>query len=370
MIPDNIELEDLDKRYRFADGVGMGTALRDVYDSLTAINAGTSNLNREAVLVEEFLCTPVQSRQEIYFRSGDFTWSDSIQTEYSEPDMQHRTRAGAVVLPFEREAQLGLTWKASREITADEWMADISQFWEGGLSAKRQQLLECIGTATAARVHPGGSGSLSPGVIGGADQDWVPPTRNGVSFAADDHIDDNQADSAAGRLAALTALRDNLWEHGYYSEAGAPIIILHGPATLADIKAVSGYTARQQPFINYAPGSTTSYASLTEADVATFHGVWEPGGAWCVQIGGIPDNYFWMVKSFGRRSPANPILQWGPADVPQFILMGLDPNVGYGRTPIERLTGRLEAGFGWQRPDAGSISLIGGGGTYTDPTVT
>jgi hypothetical protein len=365
-VPSNVVLNDLNK-YTFADGVGAGEAVGYVYQQVQNFNQNRI-ANREVAMVMDMLCTPPDTEQVISFVNGTITWQNA--TEVGKPDMQHLTTAGAVVIPEQKTANVGLTWEAMRRIKSDEWIATVGRFLDGAVSAKRKSFLDAIGIATTARVHPGGT-SASPSWVGGGSQNYVPPDRNGISFAADDHIDDNQADSDAGRLAAFTALRDNLWEHGYFSEAGAPIILLHGTATLADVKAVSGYTARKMEFVDYAPGGTTNYANLNMADLVAFHGVWSNGGVWCVQIGGIPDNYFYMVKSFGSRNPMNPVKEWMPADLgAQLVLKGLDLTPPEHVAPIQNFWGHLEYGFGIQDPAAGSVSLIGGGGTYTDPTNT
>lgn len=362
----NVVLADLNK-YRFADGVGAGEAVAFVREQAAAFNAGRMS-NREVAIVMDLICAPPATDQEIYFANGDIAWENA--TEFGQPNYQRLTRAGAVVIPEQKTANIGLTWEAMRRIKSDDWIATVARFLDGAASVKRKALLETIFTVTTARVYPGGT-AASPSWVGGGSQNYVPPTRNGVSFTSDDHVDDNQADSDAGRLAAFKAMLANINEHGYYSEQGAPIILLHGPDTLADVIAVTGYAANQQAFVNYAPGSTTSYAAVPQADAAVFHGVWTNGGVWCVQIGGITDNYFGMVKSFGSRNPMNPIKEWQPEDLTgQLILKGLDPNPPEHVAPIQNFWGHLEFGFGVQDPAAGAVSLIGGGGTYTDMTAT
>lgn len=364
--PSNVVIADLNK-YKFADGVGAGEAVSYVYQQAQAFNENRI-ANREVAAVLNLLCAPPVNTQEIYFTNGDIEWTNT--TENGTPNLQHLTRAGAVVIPEAKDARIGATWEAMRRITSDDWMATVGRWLDGAASVKRKSLLETIGIATTARVHPGGT-SASPSWVGGGSQNYVPPTRNGVSFTSDDHIDDNQADSAAGRLAAFTAMLANLNEHGYYSQAGAPILLLHGPATKADVLAVTGYTANQQAFVNYAPGGTTNYASLPGVDPGVFHGVWANGGVWCCEIGGIPDNYFFMVKSFGVRSPLNPIQEWVPEDIgASLYLKNLDLTPPEGVSPIQDFWGYLQYGYGVKDPAAGCVSLIGGGGTYTDPTIT
>lgn len=365
--PSNIDLRDLE-RFTFADGVSLREAWTFAQTAASAFNDNRI-ANAEVALVLDLLCAPPSPDQEIRYINGSVDWHNA--SEFGTPEFQRVSTAGAVVIPEAKTAALGVTWEGLRRTRSEDFIAAFGRFLDGAASVKRKSLLETIFTATTARVHPSGNGSKSPSWVGGGSQNYVPPTRNGVSFAADDHIDDNQADSDAGRLAAFKAMRDNLWEHGYYSEDGAPIILLHGPLTLADVKGVSGYVARKQAFIEYAPGGTTSYAANLGVDPFTFHGVWADGGVWCVQIGGIPDNYFAMVKSFGSRNPMNPIKTWVPQDIGgSLILRGLDPNPPEYASPIEKLVGHLEYGFGVQLPDAGAVSLIGGGGTYTDPTIT
>lgn len=364
--PTNIVVADLNK-YKFADGVGVGEAVSFVYAQAQAFNENRLS-NREVAVIADLICAPPTSEQEIRFTNGQVTWENA--TEFGQPNYQHLTTAGAVVIPEAKTANIGLSWEAMRRIRSDDWMATVARFLDGAADQKRQSLLKTVLIATTARVHPGGT-SVSPSWVGGGSQNYVPPTRNGVSFSSDDHLDDNQADSDAGRLAAFKACLANINEHGYYSEAGAPIILLHGPATLADVQAVSGYAANQQSFVNYAPGGTTNYASIPAADASVFHGVWTNGGVWCCQIGGIPDNYFCMVKSFGNRNPMNPVQEWQPEDLGgQLILKGLDLTPPEHQAPIQNFWGHLEYGYGVKDPAAGAVSLIGGGGNYTDPTIT
>lgn len=366
-VPSNINLADIE-RYAFSDGVSVAEAVAYAYDQARAFNDNRMG-NRAVALLLDLLCAPPTNDQMINYYNGSVEWHDD--TEYGDEQIQRVSKAGAVCIPREKTAKIGMSWRSLRKSTSDDFVAMVGRWLDGAASAKRADLLQTTGIATTARTHPSGNGSASPSWIGGGSQNYVPPDYNGISFSSDDHIDDNQADSAAGRLAAFKAMRNNLWEHGYYSEPGAPIMILHGPDTLSDIQGVTGYSARKQPFVDYAPGGTTTYGDIPEVDVSTFHGVWTTGGCWCVQVGGIPDNYFFMVKSFGMRSPLNPVQQWVPEDIGASLIMkNLNLSPPENVSPIETLEGFLSWGFGVRDPAAGCVSLIAGSGTYTDPTIT
>lgn len=360
--PTGIDLEVLN-RYTFADGVGLGEVVGFAQQMVVDFAAfNWPNHPQVAALIP--LITSLSADQDIRFNTGTVTWEDV--GEDSTPGTQHIGAAGGMCEVVTKAAALGYTWDALRRVRSDEVV--------DAFAAARDGAVEVIRKAVLARIFKQGStnfegSAFSYGWVGGTGQSFVSPTYDGVTFASDDHYKDNgdagYADSAAGRRSLFGDMGKAVWEHGHLSVPGAPTFLLHGPATRADVTADAQYLAAEQAFVNY---ETTQRA----AALAIGHGVLKDVGWITAEIGGIPDNYFAGVKSFGAGNSLNPVRLWYPPDLGfGIILMNLDPNPPMNVSPVAKLEMRLQIGVGIQRPDAGTAGQIGGGAAdYAEPTIT
>lgn len=370
--PTNVDLEALNA-YRTADGIGLGELQGLVQAGLTQFNGlAWGDAFAKFVEVFRYLRSPKQtaSEAEIKYRLGNVTAND--YTETGQEPLQRRSDAGAMVKTYKKTNAIGYTLQDLRRETAASILSDIGAQCDGMKEAVRQAFLNRIfASVTALTVGTSGKspGWVAPsGTYASASQTYVSPNYNGTEFAAATHNHlDRQADDAAGRRAGFANFKTRILEHGYESVPGGPIMLLHGPLTTADVAADVNYVGRgNADFIRYA--STTTLAEVP----AWVHGILSDSRAWCVEMGGIPDNYFAAVKSFGVDAVDNPVIWWEPEDAAfrGLTLLGIDPNPPQGFSPWQRVQLYLEFGHAIARPDAGAVLRIAGSGNYTDPTIS
>lgn len=361
----NVDLAVLNT-YRTHDKIGLGELSQDIDSGLQAFDSLQWGQAYAAVTaVMALICSRAMGEEQAAIRYDIGSIDAHDRTEQGQEPAQKLGEADAMVKRYDKVNKIGFTKDSLRLVTADRVLTTIGRAINGHKEQARKALLTHI--FTAANAISVGSGKC-PSWCGGGSQNYVPANFNGKDFSSShtSHLG-RQADSADGRRAGFAAFKTSLEEHGYRSVAGSPTLVLHGEDTAGDVATDAKYVARgNTDFLRLA--STTSIAEVPY----WVHGILSDSNAWCVQIGGIPDNFFAAVHSFGEWSPLNPVTWWAPADASWqgLRVSGIDPSPPTGMTPWERLELAFEWGMGVQQPDAGAVLKIAASGDYTDPTLS
>lgn len=359
------EIQAMLANHRFTDGVSIEFVLQNMTAGLNAFNTGNSGSPGSDALAR-LLTTPASIDPGITYSGGSLTTRDA--TEYGAEPVQRIDKHQAVVIPVGREGAIGFSFDAMRVTDSQHAITTNRRLLEAFGSDRRKAILRTV--FTQATVRTTAEGARSPGWVGADGQAYVPPEYEGRTFATDNHVLATATDTAAGRRALFADMAARLWEHGLYSTPGAPLILIHGPATLADVQADAKYVSRQQQYVQYASGAQTNYAALADnLPMDLFHGVLQDSGAWVVNIGGVPDNYFAMVKSYGERSSMNALKTWSPDDLANgFALLDVTSPLPGTYAKRNDFTVRYEAGYGVAVPEMGVVGMVGGA-SYVDPAI-
>ena len=359
------EIQAMLANHRFTDGISIEFVLQNMVAGLNSFNAGNSGSPGSDALAR-LLTTPASADSKIEYIGGSLRTRDA--TEYGAEPAQHTDKLSGVVIPVGREGAIGFSFDAMRSTDSQHAITTNRRLLEAFGSDRRKAILRTV--FTQATVRKTAEGARSPGWVGADDQLYIPPEYEGRTFDTDNHVLATATDTAAGRRALFASMTARLWEHGLYSSSRAPLILIHGPATLEDVQADAKYAPRQQANVQYAPGAQTNYADLSsDLPMDLFHGVLVDSGAWCVNVGGVPDNYFALVKSYGERSGMNPIKTWSPADLANgFALLDVTSPPAGTKSKRNDFTVRYESGYGVMTPEAGVVGMVGGA-TYVDPAI-
>lgn len=142
---------------------------------------------------------------------------------------------------------------------------------------------------------------------------YVPPKYDGQSFASSHNHFDRQADSAAGKSAAIANGIDHLREHGIGGDYNAII-----PLADVDEWAALNESTIKAVFVDYdRPVIRASTASDIGAPIADMHHVGyvkaSLGTVHLWATSRVPTNYFGMYRDYGADNPRNPLLMWHDA---------------------------------------------------------
>lgn len=360
IVPSNVDLNVLNASAQTRDGVGAGevyAGLLLLADQLTReIGNPTTRINR-LIGMTSYPTSDVS----LSYHMGNFSLVEDV--EHADPPKQHTVKDATMIAAKNLTQAFGWTWQRFRQLT----IADVESTFERARKAVeegiRKQWLTRIFSGQATAV-PVGSG-YSVGWVGANLQNYVPPDFEGASFGSDSHL------SRVATNPAPVTIYNLLREHGLYSEPGSPIILLHGPASTATVKAFTKATNGDA----YLPAAQafTAYGASERAIVENYaHGVLTETNVLCVEVGGIPASYYGVIKSNGINSTSNPLARHIGVGIAQgkVLVRGLDTNPPTGASPLEEANLYFESGFGVAHPEAAAVQYIYASGSYIDPTIT
>lgn len=375
-IPDNVDLSKLNV-YTTREGVGYGTVLGFAREAARQFGGLVWPGQEEMASIVSYLVAPAPDDQ-LRWRIGDLTAQRVTADMQGEVIRQHRERAGSQVPDYRAVVPLGAyTWETTRPgrnaLGRDEVESDVVAAQEALANDLWAELLRAVITK-AGRDVIGSTTGQAVGWVGGTDQDYQPGRRKGTSYSGHQHYltHNDYADSANGRRALFAALAATVEEHGRRHSQGAPLLLLHGGASKADVQADAQYGA--PTVVGVTPGSAT--AAVTDVPLWA-HGKLNDSGAWCVDVGTLlPKHYYVMAKSYGALNPRNPIRLYYPPDIgfgPVLVDLRtrypVDQNTVQDAGLLLNLAVWLQYGLAVAEPEAGAAGLIGGAGSWTDPTI-
>lgn len=374
-IPDNVDLAALNQ-FLTRDGVGYGETLGFAAPAARRFGAFDWPGNEEMATIMTYLVSPSPDFA-FRWRHGEVEATRLRKDHTGTIDWQRRLIADSQV-PEVRVATAmpAYTWETTRggpqAYSRSEVESDVLRAFEPMALDVWKEAIRAVLTK-AGRAVIGSSTGKGVGWIGGTDQDVTKPRKKGVDASSDNHYltHNDYADSANGRRALFAEMYRLLdVEHS----AGAPLLLLHGRATLADVRADTQYAKPTVAGITPGGGSTASVVT----DVPTWaHGKLLDSGAWCVDMGSaLPDDYYAMVKSYGPLNERNPLrlaypqdLGFGPILFDQRSWYPVDQNTPQNAELLLNLAFQLIYGVAVKEPAQGVAGLIGGAGTWTEPTI-
>jgi hypothetical protein len=292
-------------------------------------------------------------------------------TEYGRPDA-HRADLEGHMLPIDAwDRGLGWTWDYLRKANMRQVEADIAM----AIAAFRNRWqLEILGRlfrradVTGAAVGLG-AGGISPGFATAAANtgvDYNPPAWGGTTFStAHEHY---VAIAGGVPTAAMFAdIEAELREHGHFAPYDAWI----SPLDEAAVRLITGFYPIGSPMVNY--GVNTAFANLTD-------GVDELNGSYYIGVIGntrirvmprIPQYYVFGFKSYGNRSPRNPlVVRLGVGQTSPAVIAMTDPRAGNATTPLQYMMLFFEFGVGVGADRTVATPRYVNNATWADATIT
>lgn len=375
-LPDNIDLTALNV-YRTRDGFGYGEVIQAAGVACREFGAFNWIGQEETSSLIQALVAP-SADDSISWRVGDLTAVRVTQDNLADIGHQHRDRAGSQIPIYGDATSLGgYTWattqKGPKALSSDEVMTDIRASMDALINSFFPEFLRSL-TYKAARAVPGSSSGQAVGWLGATSSDYVATSKKGRTFSGHSHYltDAAYADSANGRRALFAAFSQTLLEHGKRHSSSAPLLLLHGSASKTDVMADSQWAA--PTVVGVVPGANT--AQVTDVPFWAY-GKLQDSGACTVDVGSLlPEHYYVFVKSYGPLSILNPLRLCYPEST-GFGPLVIDRRSGFpvdGNTPkdgglLNNMVAILNYGLAVRDPEAGAAGLIGGGGSWTDPTI-
>ncbi len=375
-IPDNVDLTALNQ-FLTRDGVGYGETLGFAAPAARRFGAFDWPDNPEMATILQYLVA-MSPDFSFRWRQGEVEAQRLRKDHMGRIDWQRRSIAGSQVPEVRIAAPMpAYTWDDTRggpqAMSRSEVESDVLRAFEPLANDLWKEMIRAI-VLKAGRAIIGSSTGLGVGWIGGTDQDVVKPRKKATDLSSDTHYltDAAYADTADGRR-ALFAEQYRLLDVEH--SAGAPLLLLHGRASLADVKLDAQYTEPVAAGIAPGGGSTASVVT----DVPSWaHGKLADSGAWCVDLGSaLPKHYYVMVKSYGPLNERNPLrlaypqdLGFGPILFDQRTWYPVDQNTPQNAELLLNLAFMLLYGIAVKEPAAGVAGLIGGAGAWNEATIS
>jgi len=284
--------------------------------------------------------------------------------EYKFSDPAHGATTGHLIGTRAWNITLGWTMRYLQKARSSKLDADIKMALADIRSHWQYRLLNRFFKSTSDTVGTGQSVPFADG--GTADTTYVPYiSPRGDSFTSSHNHFVNQSSTLS--TTSVDATVKNLWEHGH----SAPYTAIIPEADISTWAALSNFKKPDWVDIAYHSSTTERARGLNDVAMDIFGYYESPYGL--VQVWAtprLPTLYYGMFKAYGAGDARNP------------LRVRFDPHVGFGwnlvpgqlaLSPlyVAAMMAEFDVGVGEDRTNGVAVYLNGGGGgSYTDPTIT
>lgn len=358
-LPAGVSAAEL-QRYAMIDGVTYETVVNDLLGILQAVNV--------VVLSSPIYSGMFSLTTELFYEyESGVAGTMEERSEYTVGDPR-KTKTISHSIPV-KGYEFPLKW-------TDEYLenANLNRLRiglrAGGRAVKNnleRLILNRFFSASENQIDASGGGYDMPLANGGSTLVYIPVSHEGLDFASSHTHFDRQADSAAGRAAAVANGAEHLYHHGFMPPYDL-IIPFADRADWAALNSASPYALWFKPERdNLTFATTTNMAAFGDetyvGGIDTAIGVVR---VWATNR--LPTDYAGMYKTYGNNAMGNPlVLRYKPTRGAGAILQS---GPGFRNYPLEGVTIQHDFGVG-----VGSGRLNGyavkfaASGDYSSPTI-
>ena len=324
-------------------------------------NAGLSALNGEFASDWMTGLYSLTDQLETEYRVGSSNGFE-LHTEYGLPDVQRADTGGHMLPLIAYDRMMGWTFDFLKRARTSQVEADFADAIKDARTRRRVSILSRLLKRTDDTTVASGLGAtgISPGFAtdeGTTGCDFVPPSNAGSVF---DNTHEHYVGITGGVFtnAVFTDVYDELREHGHEP----PFDFLCPTADKAEIEALSDFTPVGTALIRLG---TTQDVALVGSEYFGVMGA----NIQLREVRGMPANYGFGYKSYGRLSSRNPLRIRVPKGKSAIqVVARTNPNQ-VSNSPLQNLMLELEFGVGVGDRTAGTPRYMTSD-TWADGTAT
>ena len=348
-LPQYWDLAEL-KKWELKDGTTFDQMIVRMGAALVAFNA---------TLTSGYLSNFLQVSPDMLFEydvGGDSEMLEEI-SEYANPDPILAESTGHMIPMKDYGGALGWTYLGLRRAHASHLDRDIRRLIERSRNTWEKIILTRMWKSTYDAV--GSGGRSMPFADGGtADANYVPPSFEGEVFDSSHIHYFRQTDDSAGRVAAMKAMAETLYEHGIMP----PYDLLIPTADIALWAAETEFPKPTRAFLETVGVETRANISDDYIGIVELDRTW----AFVKPLNRLPVDYAGMIKPTGFNSPAAPMIVRYEEGYP----LGLTLVGELSNFPMEQAIAYFTFGVGIANRVAGAFTHFAAAGNYVDPTIS
>jgi len=358
---DNVVLTGIDpallENYRLADGTTYEQVVAMANAALSGFNAGLAN--------DPFWSMLVSYTDQIDTRYAVGNSASMVaHTEYGRPDPERAEVAGHMLPLRKWDHMLGWTADYLEEARLFDLQQDLAMALEAASNRWRISLITRLlkrGDDSGAANGLSATG-LSPGfatAAGSTGVDFVPPSYGGATFTS---AHEHYVTIAGGSFTAdvFTDAAKELREHGHEP----PYEFLIGPVDEATVTGLTGFLSVNEALIN--AGILSAQVNFSGEAINGKRPIGAIGGFRVWVVPGMPQYYGFGFKSYGSKSPRNPLRIRVPQgqSAPRLRLIRDSNNPGIA--PVQNMMTQIAFGVGVGDRTNGTARYVNHADTWTD----